>query len=300
MGITGEVITTPFTFVATSHALYWNNIQPVFCDIEPDFFNIDPEKIEELITPETTAILAVHVFGHPCNHEKLQKIATTHNIKLIYDAAHAFDVRVNNLPIGLLGDVSMFSFHATKLYHSIEGGMLIFRDERLKSIFNYLKNFGFKNETEVVMPGTNAKMNEMQALMGSLVLQYTSKNILKRAHIYSLYEKYLKNVPGVGFCSDLPQSVEYNYAYMPILVNENEFGISRDVLYNILRENNVYARKYFYPLIPDFACYKSIKVRFPLLVAERVAGQILTLPIYFDLEDNVVAQICDIIVSCRK
>ena len=192
LGIKGEVITTPFTFVATTHALYWNNIRPVFCDIEPDYYTIDPDKVEELITPWTTAILAVHIFGHPCKLEKLEQIAQKHNLRLIYDAAHAFGVRVNDKSIAIYGDLSMFSFHATKLYHSLEGGMLTFKNSGIKTKLNYLKNFGFKNQIEVVMPGTNAKMNEVQALMGIQILNYLDKIIGKKKQIYIIYRERLK------------------------------------------------------------------------------------------------------------
>src|ERR1035437_4596417 len=203
MGISGEVITTPFTFVATTHVLFWNKIRPVFVDIEPDYYTLDPKKVEAAITPWTTAIMAVHVYGHPCKLNELADIARRHNLKLIYDAAHAFGMRIGNKSIAHFGDLSMFSFHATKLFHSIEGGMLIFQEAGLKSIFDYLKNFGFKNELEVVMPGTNAKMNEMQALMGIQVLNYLEDLIRKRAKIAELYRACLKEVPGIHFAPPL-------------------------------------------------------------------------------------------------
>jgi dTDP-4-amino-4,6-dideoxygalactose transaminase len=191
MGISGEVITTPFTFVATTHALFWNKIRPVFVDIEPEHYTVDPKKVEEAITPWTTAILAVHVYGHPCELKALADIAKRHNLRLIYDAAHAFGVKVGDSPIGHFGDLSMFSFHATKLFHSFEGGMLMFRETGLKGTVDYLKNFGFKNEVEVVMPGTNAKMNEVQALMGRLVLKYIDNIIDERRIITELYRSRL-------------------------------------------------------------------------------------------------------------
>ena len=197
MGIAGEVITTPYTFVATTHVLYWNKIRPVFVDIEPDYYTLDPEKVEAAITPWTSAIVAVHVYGHPCKLNVLADIARRHNLKLIYDAAHAFGVDVGGRSIAHFGDLSMFSFHATKLYHSIEGGLLTFRESGVKDIFDYLKNFGFKNETEVVMPGTNAKMNEMQALMGIQVLKYLPEIISKREKITRLYRERLKEIPGI-------------------------------------------------------------------------------------------------------
>lgn len=300
MGISGEVITTPYTFVATTHALFWNKIRPVFVDIEPEHYTLDPEKVEAAITPWTTAILAVHVYGHPCKLNALADIARRHNLRLIYDAAHAFGVNVGNKPIAHFGDLSMFSFHSTKLFHSIEGGMLIFREAGLKGLFDYLKNFGFKNEVEVVMPGTNAKMNEMQALMGMQVLKYLEETIQKRARITELYRNRLEVVPGIRLVPALPPGIRYNYAYMPIEVDRREFGMSRDALYERLKEWNVYTRRYFYPLICDYPCYRSISVNGSLTVARRVAERILTLPIYDTLELSDVETICDIIVSLQQ
>ena len=225
MNISGEVITTPFTFVATSHALYWNKIRPVFVDIEPDYYTLDPAAVEASITPWTTAILAVHVYGFPCNLNALADIARRHKLILIYDAAHAFGVTVNGRPISNFGDLSMFSFHATKLFHSIEGGMLTFRDSGLKQTFDYLKNFGFKSEVEVVMPGTNAKMNEIQALMGILVLKHMDKLIESSEKIAMTYRECLKDVSGIIIPPPLPENVKYNFVYQPIEVDEEQFGI---------------------------------------------------------------------------
>lgn len=300
MGISGEVITTPFTFVATTHVLFWNKIRPVFVDIEPDYYTLDPKKVEAAITPWTTAIMAVHVYGHPCKLNELADIARRHNLKLIYDAAHAFGVTVNGRSIAHYGDLSMFSFHATKLFHSIEGGMLIFQESGLKDIFDYLKNFGFKNELEVVMPGTNAKMNEFQALMGEMVLKYMPGIIAGRQQIYQRYQAALRDIPGIKLPLPLPNGVTYNYAYMPIEVDEKQFGVSRDRLYEELKRYNVFARRYFYPLLTDFACYKSVSVTDPLLVARAVADRIMTLPIYSGLADQDVDCICDIIFDIRK
>ncbi|MDY0042930.1 MAG: DegT/DnrJ/EryC1/StrS family aminotransferase [Desulforhabdus sp.] len=295
LGISGEVITTPFTFVATTHALFWTKIRPVFVDIEPDYYTLDPEQVEAAITPWTTAILAVHVYGHPCQLDALADIARRHNLLLIYDAAHAFGVEVGAKSIAHFGDLSMFSFHSTKLFHSIEGGMLIFRESGQKGVFDYLKNFGFKNEVEVVMPGTNAKMNEMQALMGLHVLQYLDEIIQKRARIAGLYRDRLKNIPGIRLVPSLPSDIKYNNAYMPIEVDEEEFGMSRDALYERLKEWNVYTRRYFYPLICDYPCYRNLSVNGSLPVARRVADRILTLPIYDSLELSDVKLICGII-----
>lgn len=293
MGISGEVITTPFTFVATTHALYWNKIRPVFVDIEPDYYTLDPEKVEAAITPWTTAILAVHVFGYPCRLAELADIARRHNLKLIYDAAHAFGVTVGGEPITAFGDMSMFSFHSTKIYHSIEGGMLTFTDPGLKKTFDYLKNFGFENEIDVVMPGTNAKMNEMQALMGSLVLENLDEIIGKRSHLARIYRERLQDLPGIHLPPPVADGVHYNHAYMPVEVDEDAYGMSRDALYEKLKAYNIFSRRYFYPLVCDFACYKSVALSDPLTQARRVASRILTLPIYDGLEAGEVETIAD-------
>mgnify|MGYP001017274287 CR=1 FL=1 len=300
MGISGEVITTPFTFVATTHALYWNKIRPVFVDIEPDYYTIDPQAVEAAITPWTTAILAVHVYGYPCQLDALADIARHHNLRLIYDAAHAFGVKVDGKSICHYGDMSMFSFHATKLYHSIEGGMLTFKEDGLKNTFNYLKNFGFKNETEVVMPGTNAKMNEFQALMGMLILQYIDGIIEKLYKIDTIYREQLKDIPGIKFPPLLPGNITYNHAYEPVEVIEEEFGISRDFLYEKLKEHRIYCRRYFYPLVCDMACYSNLYVNDPLTTARFVAKRIITLPIYDSLTINEVEFICDRIIEIHK
>lgn len=299
MGICGEVITTPFTFVATTHALFWNKVRPVFVDIEPNFYTLDPEKVEQAITPWTTAILAVHVYGHPCRHNALADIAKRHNLKLIYDAAHAFGVKIGGRSIAHFGDMAMFSFHATKLFHSLEGGLLTFKDAGLKGVLEYLKNFGFENELEVVMPGTNAKMNEMQALMGSIVLRYIEKIIENRAGITGLYRQHLADIPGIHLVPTLPADVRYNYAYMPIEVDEKEFGMSRDALYSELKKYNVFVRRYFYPLVCNYACYRNVLTRDPLTVAHKVADHILTLPIYDSLSLSDVETICEIIKSLQ-
>lgn len=300
MGISGEVITTPFTFVATTHALFWNKIRPVFVDIEPDYYTLDPDRVEAAITPWTTAILAVHVYGHPCQLDRLADIARRHNLRLLYDAAHAFGVEVDGTPIGQYGDLSMFSFHSTKLFHSIEGGMLVFPEPQLKGVFDYLKNFGFKNELEVVMPGTNAKMNEFQALMGIEVLAHLEEIIAKRATIAALYRRRLAEIPGLRLAPPLPAGQRYNNAYLPVEVDEQAFGMSRDALYDNLKNWNVFARRYFCPLICDFACYRNVSVKDPLTVARRVAQRILTLPIYDSLELADVMAICEIIEGLHK
>jgi len=237
----------------------------------------------------------VHVYGHPCKLDALAEIARRHNLRLIYDAAHAFGVTVDGKSICHYGDMSLFSFHATKLYHSIEGGMLSFQDPGLKVTLDYLKNFGFKNETEVVMPGTNAKMNEFQALMGILVLYHLDGLIERARKIDAVYRKRLKEVPGIKFPPPQPAHVSYNHAYETVEIIEEEFGMSRDALYQKLKEFNVHSRRYFYPLLCDYACYQGLSVKDPLIVSRRVAERILTLPIYDDLKIAEVEMICDII-----
>ena len=267
--------------------------------IRDSYYTIDPNAVEAAITPWTTAILAVHVYGHPCKLDALADIARRHNLRLIYDAAHAFGVNVDGKSICHSGDMSMLSFHATKLYHSIEGGMLTFQDTGLQSTLNYLKNFGSKNEMEVVMPGTNAKMNEFQALMGMLVLQHFDGIIERSRKIYDLYLELLKNIPGIKLPSPFPSNVSYNYAYMPIQIIEEEFGMSRDALYEKLKKYNIYCRRYFYPLVCDYACYQSVAVKDPLFIARIISERILCLPIYDNLEISEAEFICEIIKGIR-
>ena len=299
MGLTGEVITTPFTFVATTHALFWDNIRPVFVDIEPDFYTIDPSKIEAAITPWTTAILAVHIYGHPCMHDELQMIADKYGLKLIYDSAHAFGVKVNGKSICSLGDMNMYSFHATKLFHSIEGGALVFKDSGLKKKFEYLRNFGFENEEEVVMPGTNAKMNEFQAVMGEINLRYIDKIIAKRKSLVKHYRERIQEIDGIVLTPELPDYVDYNYGYMPIEVDEELFGMSRDNLYDCLKKYNIYSRKYFYPLICDYSCYRNIAINDSLNIARKVSNRILVLPLYYNLSLDEIDRICDIVIHIK-
>ncbi len=283
MCVSGEVITTPFTFVATSHALYWNKLRPVFVDIEPEHYTLDPERVEAAITPWTSAILAVHVYGQPCRLNELADIARRHNLMLIYDAAHAFGVRVHGDSIAHYGDLSIFSFHATKLFHTFEGGMAVFRDGGLRRTFEYLRNFGFESETEVVMPGTNAKMNEVQALMGLQTLAHVPEMIARRAEVAAVYHQQLAGVPGLRLPAPPAPGVAYNHAYFPVEIDADKFGMSRDQLYEHLKHYNVFARRYFYPLVCDYPCYRSVSVRDPLPTARRVAQQILALPIYDSL-----------------
>lgn len=294
--VTGEVITTPFSFVATTHALWWNGIKPVFVDIEPEFYNLDPNKIEAAITPQTTAILPVHVYGNPCNVDKIQKIADTYGLKIIYDACHAFGVKSNNNSILNFGDLSVLSFHATKVYTTIEGGAIVCHDEITKKRIDFLKNFGFAGETIVVAPGINAKMNEVQAAFGLLQLKYIKQNIEKRKDIVQLYREKLINVKGITILHDI-ENVKHNHSYFPLLIDQHKYGISRDELYTLLKNNNIFTRRYFYPLISEFPSYKGLSSAAPsnLPVAEKVAKQILCLPIFPNLELNYVNKICSLL-----
>jgi dTDP-4-amino-4,6-dideoxygalactose transaminase len=294
--ITGEVITTPFSFVATTHSLWWNNVKPVFADIDPDYFNLDPEKVEAAITPQTTAIMPVHVYGNPCNLEQFQRIADTYGLRLIYDAAHAFGVKQNGKSILNFGDLSVLSFHATKVFNTIEGGAIICHDEKTKQRIDYLKNFGFAGEIKVIAPGINAKMNELQAAYGLLQLKYINKNIAKRKSIARLYRKQLINVPGIRFLNEI-EGVNHSYSYFPILVDASLYGKTRDELYEALKYNNIFTRRYFYPLISQFPSYRGLTSAKPenLPVAEKIAEQVICLPIYPVLEKELVRLICNII-----
>jgi dTDP-4-amino-4,6-dideoxygalactose transaminase len=299
--ITGEVITTPYSFVATTHALWWNNIRPVFVDIEPGTFNIDPEKIESAITPYTTAILPVHVYGNPCNVLKIKEIADTYGLKVIYDACHTFGVRISGIPVLNFGDLSVMSFHATKVYNTFEGGAIVCHDEATKKRIDNLKNFGFLDETTVVTPGINAKMNEVQAAMGLLQLKYVDKAIEKRKEIVFRYRASLQNIPGLTYFEDLPD-VKHCYAYFPVLIDKQQFGKSREDVYSILKENNIFTRRYFYPLISQFPTYRSLESAQPgkMPVAEKVTAEVLCLPIYPDLEISIVDLICGITKNLSK
>lgn len=292
MRITGEVITTPYSFVATTHSLWWNGIKPVFVDVDPVTGNMDPEKIEAAITPHTTAIMPVHVYGTPCNVKRIKEIADTYGLKVIYDAAHAFGVTVNGESILNYGDMSTLSFHATKVYNTVEGGALVCHDEITKQRIDHLKNFGFTGETTVIAPGINSKMDEIRAAYGLLNLQQVDKAISQRKHIAELYREGLKNVPGLRVLNDI-EGVHHNYAYFPIFVNEKEFGQSRDSLYFKLKENNILGRRYFYPLISTFSTYKTLESSNPtnLPNATKLADSVICLPMYADLSDDDVEQI---------
>lgn len=301
--ISGEVITTPYSFVATTHALWWNGIKPVFVDIEPENLNIDPEKIEAAITPQTTAILPVHVYGNPCNVQKIKKIADDYGLKVIYDACHTFGVKIKGLPVLNFGDLSVMSFHATKVYNTFEGGAIVCHDEATKKRIDNLKNFGFVNETTVVTPGINAKMNEFQAAMGLLQLKYIDGAIEKRKQIATQYRNLLKNIDGLTFLNDLPR-VKHCYSYFPVLIDNNKFGKTRDEVYEELKTNNIYGRRYFYPLISQFPTYKGLDSALPgkMPIAEKISGQVICLPIYPGLDVTQVKYICGIIeeISLKK
>lgn len=297
--ITGEVITTPYSFVATSHSIWWNNLKPVFVDVEEETGNIDPEKIEAAISPHTTAIMPVHVYGTPCNTKRIQEIADIYGLKVIYDAAHAFGVNVNGESILENGDMSTLSFHATKVYNTVEGGALICRDEATKKRIDYLKNFGFADEVTVVAPGINSKMDEIRSAWGLLNLKQVDEAIAKRKHVAELYRTALKDVSGIRFLNDI-EGVRHNYSYFPIFIKEKEYGMSRDSLYAKLKENNILGRRYFYPLISNFPVYRGLESARPenLPVATKLAEQVLCLPMYADLSDDDVSRIMQVV--CGK
>jgi len=292
----GEVITTPFTFPATTHALAWNNITPVFCDIDKKTMTIDPTKIEELITSKTSAILGVHVYGIPCHVDAIQEIADRHGLRVIYDGAHSFGTEIDGKPIADFGDITMFSFHPTKLFHTSEGGALVCKDAHLKERIDLLKNFGIKNEFEVIMPGINGKMNELSALMGQHVLKIVDDERSKRRAIKELYAKELQSEGGIEVVV-VADKVKDSQQYMVIRVEEEKYGSSRDAVYDSLRKYNVHARKYFYPLISDYPCYKQLPTAHndSLLVSKKRSDEVLCLPLYGELSFEDVVMICNII-----
>jgi dTDP-4-amino-4,6-dideoxygalactose transaminase len=290
--VTGEVITTPFSFVATSHSLLWNSVKPVFVDVDPDTLNMDPDKIEAAITPQTTAILPVHCYGRPCNVEAMHRIAEIYNLRVIYDGAHAFGVRDEGGSILRHGDLSIMSFHATKVFNTFEGGAIVCPDEKTKAHIDRLKNFGHAGEVTVVAPGINGKMSEFNAALGLLQLKYVDQAIARRKEIDVLYRTLLGNVPGVRPLQYTGKSV-CNYAYFPIFV-ESPYRDTRDGLYHRLKDHGVHTRRYFYPLISDFPMYRGLPSahRDRLPVAQEAARKILSLPIYPDLSDEQVEMIC--------
>ncbi|MFW6272214.1 MAG: DegT/DnrJ/EryC1/StrS family aminotransferase [bacterium] len=295
--ITGEVITTPYSFVATANSLVWNNLKPVFVDVDSVYGNLDPEKIEEAITPQTTAILPVHVYGNPCEVERIQEIADVYGLKVIYDAAHAFGNNFGDTSLLNFGDLATLSFHATKSYTTMEGGAIVCHDEKTKERIDYLKNFGFAGETKVMAPGINSKMNEMQAALGLLQLKHHQANIRKRAETANQYKKELQNVPGISVLPEYPGLTNYNYNYFPIFVDKKEYGKSRDELYFYLKENGIYGRRYFYPLISDFPSYRGLESAKEenLPNAKKIADKVICLPIYPGLEDKDVQKVLNLI-----
>jgi len=278
--VTGEVITTPYSFVATSHTLLWNGLTPVFADIDPDTFNIDPRRVEELITPQTTAIMPVHCYGIPCEMNKIQQIADAYGLKVIYDAAHAFGVRQEGVSILNQGDLSVLSFHATKVFNTFEGGAIVCHDAATKQRIDYLKNFGFAGETRVVAPGINAKMNEVEAAFGLLQLKHVDAALSERASIYQRYTELLADIEDIDLIQ-VPENVSWNYAYFPILIKK-AFPLSRDDVYELLKTENIYTRRYFFPLISSFAMYRGLPTSSPenLPYANKIADEVLCLPIY--------------------
>jgi dTDP-4-amino-4,6-dideoxygalactose transaminase len=296
LNIKGEVITTPYSFVATTHSLWWNNIKPVFSDIEPNYLNLDPKKVEASITHLTSAIMPVHVYGNPCNIEMFQKIALKHNLKLIYDAAHAVGVKINGESILKYGDLSIVSFHATKVFNTIEGGAIISPDAETKNRIDHLKNFGFIDEITVIEPGINAKMNEVQAAFGLLQIKYIDEFIEKRKSITNLYRHLLKDIQGISFLEDI-KGVQHNYSYFPIFVNKDKYGKSRDEIYDELKNHNIFGRRYFHPLISQFPYYKDLESSKPgrMPIAERTAEEVICLPLYAELHKDIVRYICDLL-----
>lgn len=298
--ITGEVITTPYSFVATAHSLLWNNLKPVFVDIDPVSKNLDPKRIEEAITPATTAILPVHCYGVPCDVEGIQRVADTYGLKVIYDAAHAFGVRQDGVSVLNHGDLSILSFHATKVFNTFEGGAIICPDAKIKQRIDYLKNFGFADETTVMAPGINGKMNEVQAAFGLLQLRHIDSALGQRRAVFERYRQGFEGVEGISLLEP-PAGLEWNYAYCPVLVDEQRFGCSRDALYDRYREQGILVRRYFYPLISEFPMYRGL----PSAAlsgqphALHVSRQVLCLPIYPQLPADTQQNIIDIALACH-
>lgn len=298
--ITGEVITTPYSFVATTHSLWWNGIKPVFVDIDPITCNLDPDKIEAAITPRTTAIMPVHVYGNPCDTKRIQEIADKYGLKVIYDAAHAFGVEVNGKSILNEGDMSTLSFHATKTYNTIEGGALVCHDENTKKRIDYLKNFGFAGETTVVAPGINGKMDEVRSAYGLLGLKHVDAAIAKRKDVAQFYREELQKVKGIQFLNDI-EGVKHNYSYFPIFIDEKEYGMSRDDLYLKMKVDNILGRRYFYPLISTFSTYRGLdSSRIEnLQVSHKIANNVICLPLHHELKIEDCIRIINLITFFR-
>jgi dTDP-4-amino-4,6-dideoxygalactose transaminase len=296
--ISGEVITTPYSFVATTHSIWWNGIKPVFVDIDPSNCGIDPDKIEAAITPRTTAIMPVHCYGKPCDNKRIQAIADKYGLKVIYDAAHAFGVEVDGESVLNWGDMSTLSFHATKVYTTIEGGAIVMHDEATKKRIDYLKNFGFASETEVVAPGINGKLDEVRAVYGLLNLKQVDKAINARHQVAIQYRQAFQNVKGIRFFNDMI-GVKHNYSYFPIFINAEEYGMTRDELYFKLRDHNILGRRYFYPLISTFSTYSGLPSASPdnLPNATRIANEVICLPMHHELSTDDINRIIELIVN---
>ena len=296
--ITGEVITTPYSFVATTHSIWWNGCKPVFVDIDPKTGNIDPDKIEAAITPKTTAIMPVHVYGKPCDTKRIQEIADRYGLKVIYDAAHAFGVKVDGESVLNAGDLSTLSFHATKVFNTIEGGAMVMHDEATKKRIDYLKNFGFAGETTVVGPGINSKMDEMRSAYGLLNLRQVDAAIEARHKVAVRYRDALRGVKGISFFDDMP-GVRHNYSYFPVFVDAEEYGMTRDELYSKMKAANVLGRRYFYPLISEFSTYRGLESAKPenLPNAHRMADSVICLPMHHALSDEDVDRVLDCIIK---
>lgn len=296
--ITGEVITTPYSFVATTHSIWWNGCKPVFVDVDPRTGNLDPEKIEAAITPKTTAIMPVHVYGNPCDTKRIQEIADTYGLKVIYDAAHAFGVKVDGESVLNAGDMSTLSFHATKVFNTIEGGAMVMHDETTKKRIDYLKNFGFADEVTVVGPGINSKVDEMRSAYGLLNLKQVDAAIEARHAAAIRYREALRDVEGISFFDDI-SGVKHNYSYFPIFIDEKIFGMSRDALYDKMKAANVLGRRYFYPLISEFSTYRGLESADPknLPNAHKMADSVICLPMHHGLSDMDIQRVLSVIVD---
>lgn len=299
MNLTGEVITTPFTFASTTHAIVRNGLTPVFCDVDPDTYTIDADKIEALITDKTSAIVPVHVYGNICEVEKIEAIAKRYGLKVIYDAAHAFGETYKGKGVGCFGDASMFSFHATKVFNTIEGGAVCFSDEQFGLDLYRLKNFGIRGPEKVDYVGSNAKMNEFQAAMGICNLRYVEAEIAKRKNVYDYYVSKLRDVPGIQLMK-LQENVKYNYAYFPVVFDETVFGATRNEVYEALEKENIFTRKYFYPLTNTYDCFHGKYDLNDTPVALHISKRVLTLPMYADLSMEMVDKICDVVLEMSR
>jgi dTDP-4-amino-4,6-dideoxygalactose transaminase len=296
--VSGEVITTPYSFVATTHSIWWNGLRPVFVDIDPSNCGMDPDRIEAAITPRTTAIMPVHCYGKPCDIVRIQQIADKYGLKVIYDAAHCFGVEVNGKSILEYGDISTLSFHATKVYNTVEGGAMVVHDAATKQRIDYLKNFGFESETEVIAPGINSKLDEVRAIYGLLNLRQVDQAIEARHRVAIRYREALRSVHGIRYFDDMP-GVRHNYSYFPIFVEASSYGMSRDELFNKLRQHNIISRRYFYPLISTFSTYRGLPSATSenLPNATRIANEVICLPIHHELSNEDVDKVIEVIVK---